>query len=655
MKNFDFCVRSACIALVSVLSVCIGASPALADTIVLSWNPNPEPDVTGYMLHVGTQSGWYTQTVDTGMTTSYTWWGATAGQRYCFALSAYIAGYLEGPKSGEVCGYSNQYPVLTNPGARSSTRGQPTDLQLQGSDPDGRPVSYSATGLPAGLALMSSTGYISGTPTNSGNYNVTVTVSDGVLTSSQAFTWTITESGTSSGSTSGGSSVVSNGTGLRGDYFSGRAFDSLLSTRTEAVDFNWGSEPPVWNVPADNFSVRWTGEIVAPATGTYYFSTVSDDGVRVWVSDQLLIDQWSDHGAKLDTSGGTWLQAGQKYAIKLEFYEAGGAAIVQLLWEYPGQSIQVIPQAMLFPSGGSSTSGGSTSSSSGSTSGLRGYYYSGLYAAVLTSRVEAVNFDWGYGAPAPEVPADNFSVEWNGEIIAPATGTYYFSTVSDDGVLVIVGNELLIANWTNHAAATDTSYGIWLQAGQSYPIRVNYFDGGGGAVIQLRWSYPGQSTQVVPQSALRSPGSDSSNTVPATPTGTGLTGNYYDGRFESFRASRVEAVDFTWYDAPAPDVPADSFSVQWTGQLVAPVTGTYTFATVSDDGVRLWVDNQWLIDNWTDHPTVTDTSRGVYLEAGQKYPVRLDFYENGGVAVMQLLWAIPGRGYEVIPQSALTP
>jgi MSHA biogenesis protein MshQ len=95
--------------------------------------------------------------------------------------------------------------------------------------------------------------------------------------------------------------------------------------------------------------------------------------------------------------------------------------------------------------------------------------------------------------------------------------------------------------------------------------------------------------------------------------------------------------------------------VQWTGQLVAPVSGTYTFATVSDDGVRLWVDNQWLIDNWTDHPTVTDTSRGVYLEAGQKYPVRLDFYESGGVAVMQLLWAIPGRGYEVIPQSALTP
>ena len=501
MTHFDFCVRSVCIALASVVTVCIAATAAFADTIVLSWDSNPELNLVGYMLHVGTQSGSYTQHIDAGMSTSYAWAGATAGQRYCFALSAYIAGHVEGPKSSEVCGYSNEYPVLTNPGARSSTRGQSTSLQLQGSDPDGQPVSYTATGLPAGLSLMSSTGYISGTPTTAGNYTVTATVFDGVLRSSQTFTWTITESGTSSGSNSGSTSPPPSGTGLRGDYYSGRAFDSLMTTRTEAIDFDWGWDPPASNVPEDDFSVRWTGEIVAPATGTYYFSTVSDDGVRLWVGNQLLIDEWVEHGAKTDTSSGTWLQAGQKYPIKLEFYEASGRAIIQLRWEYEGQSTQVIPESMLFPSG---TSGGSSTgvSTSGSGSGLRGYYYSGRYAAMLTSRVEGVNFDWGYGAPAPEVPADNFSVQWTGQLVAPVTGTYTFSTVSDDGVRLWVANQWLIDNWTDHAAGTDTSRGVYLEAGQKYPVRLDFYENGGRAVMQLLWALPGRGAEVIPQSAL---------------------------------------------------------------------------------------------------------------------------------------------------------
>jgi hypothetical protein len=141
---------------------------------------------------VGTQSGSYTQHIDVGMSTTYGWPGATPGQRYCFAVSAYVAGHLEGPKSNEVCGYSNGSPVLVNPGNRSSALGQQTTLQLQGSDPDGQPVSYGATGLPPGLALMASTGYISGTPSTAGTYAVTARVSDGVLSASQTFTWTIT-------------------------------------------------------------------------------------------------------------------------------------------------------------------------------------------------------------------------------------------------------------------------------------------------------------------------------------------------------------------------------------------------------------------------------------------------------------------------------
>jgi putative Ig domain-containing protein/glucodextranase-like protein len=177
---------------VLVASMLGTARTAAADTISLMWDANPEPEIAGYIVHVGTQSGTYTQHLDVGLSTSYSVASAIAGQQYCFAVSAYFAGPIEGSKSAEVCGFSNRPPTLVNPGARSSVLSQAVTLQLQGVDPDGQPVSYSATGLPPGLALQSSTGFISGAPTTAGSFTVNVTVSDGVLTVTQSFTWTVT-------------------------------------------------------------------------------------------------------------------------------------------------------------------------------------------------------------------------------------------------------------------------------------------------------------------------------------------------------------------------------------------------------------------------------------------------------------------------------
>ena len=147
----------------------------------------------GYRVYIGTQSGVYSQSVDVGNTTTFTFNNAADGQRYCFAVAAYSAGPRLGEQSVEVCSDAsgNRPPTLTNPGNQSNGVGVALTLQLHGSDPESSPVTYSATGLPAGLTLDTNTGFISGTPTAVGTVSTHATVSDGDLSTTQAFTWTI--------------------------------------------------------------------------------------------------------------------------------------------------------------------------------------------------------------------------------------------------------------------------------------------------------------------------------------------------------------------------------------------------------------------------------------------------------------------------------
>jgi len=152
----------------------------------------------------------------------------------------------------------------------------------------------------------------------------------------------------------GASPPPGSGTGLTGQYYNdpgtGAHFGELASTRTDAtVDFDWGFGAPGMGVNADNFSVRWTGQVQAPVTGNYTFSTVSDDGVRLWVNGQLVIDNWTDHAPTTNTSAAIALAAGVKYAVTMEFYEGGWGAVAKLLWAYPGQTQTVIPESQLFP------------------------------------------------------------------------------------------------------------------------------------------------------------------------------------------------------------------------------------------------------------------------------------------------------------------
>jgi cytochrome oxidase Cu insertion factor (SCO1/SenC/PrrC family) len=122
------------------------------------------------------------------------------------------------------------------------------------------------------------------------------------------------------------------GAGLVGRYFANTTLSgTAVLTRTEAINFDWANSAPGPGVAADNFSVRWTGEVQAPRAGTFRFRTVSDDGVRLWVNGVLVINNWSQHAATTNTSGSITLAANQKYTIKMEYFEAKGKVVLAVV------------------------------------------------------------------------------------------------------------------------------------------------------------------------------------------------------------------------------------------------------------------------------------------------------------------------------------
>jgi len=127
------------------------------------------------------------------------------------------------------------------------------------------------------------------------------------------------------------------GPGLKGEYYANQNFEGApaLTRIDKTVDFDWGDDAPDKSLPIDHFSVRWTGFVIAPQTGTYAISGTSDDGMRIWLNNSLLVDNWGDHGSQ-SVLGHAYLQKGQRVPIKIEYYENSGEAVAKLGWQLQG-------------------------------------------------------------------------------------------------------------------------------------------------------------------------------------------------------------------------------------------------------------------------------------------------------------------------------
>lgn len=285
--------------------------------------------------------------------------------------------------------------------------------------------------------------------------------------------------------------------------------------------------------------------------------------------------------------------------------------------------------------------------------GLAATYYDNMdFTGTSVSRIDPlIKFTWNPSTPAPGVIGPEYwSAIWVGSIAVPTTGTYTFTTVSDDGVVLLIDGTPVIENWTGHSSTTDTGM-IALTTGL-HAVELRYYNSHGGATLTLSWQGPGVAKAIIPTAALYP-------TVPPAVigTGTGLLARYTStGNWSGSALTRTDpAINFRWgKEAPMAGVRQDLFSVEWRGWLQAQYTQVYTFTAESDDGFALWLDGKPIIDALTYTPTGELTGK-LYLVGGRRYEIVARHRQVLGDAKAVLSWSCPLTPRQVIPTSQMYP
>jgi Tol biopolymer transport system component len=371
----------------------------------------------------------------------------------------------------------------------------------------------------------------------------------------------------------------------RGAYFPNVDLvgDPTLVRNDAEIDFDWGYNAPSAKLPTDGFSVRWT-RTLAFEEGLYRFHAIVDDGLRLYVDGYLVMDEWRD-GAQRQVTTERKVSAGN-HSLRIEYYERTGQARVQVWWE----------KLTAYPD-------------------WRGEYWSNRKlegTPVLTRNDIAIDFNWGRGSPAAAIPADGFSARWTRTAEFDAA-TYRFRVVVDDGAQLWVDDQLILDAWRDGSAREVTADHALVRG--THSVRVEYYENTGDALIHVWW-------EKVP-----------------SPSYPDWKGEYWANRDLSGAPALVrndKKIDFYWIKgAPAYGLPADNFSARWT-RTAEFEAATYRFHVLVDDGVRLWVDGQLIIDVWYDGSVRKFAVDRVMTKGA--HSLRVEYYEHTGDAEIHVWW-----------------
>jgi hypothetical protein len=260
----------------------------------------------------------------------------------------------------------------------------------------------------------------------------------------------------------------------RGEYYNNDSllFPPVFVRNDSTIDFNWGTGSPGPGIPNNDFSVRWTRSLSFDE-GNYRFVATVDDGVRVWIDGDLIIDQWRD--TSLTTYTAERRVSGGVHTLRVEYYDSQNVAAIRFYWE------RIDGDGGNFPD-------------------WRGEYWSNRNlegSPTLVRNDEEIDFNWGSGAPDSRIPRDNFSARWTRQVEFDE-GLYRFFARADDGIRIYLDNELIIDEWRDGEA--DVEYAADRQLDDDdFRIRVEYYERNGGALVEFGWRRINPTATPTPQ------------------------------------------------------------------------------------------------------------------------------------------------------------
>lgn len=378
---------------------------------------------------------------------------------------------------------------------------------------------------------------------------------------------------------------------------------AAVTRQDSAIAFNWGTGSPANGVNADNFTARFSTSTYFE-NATYRFTIVADDGVKLIIDDHTIIMNTFDNPRPSQTiTADIQLSAGQ-HKVQVDFREVLGDAFISVGWT-PVSSATVVIVPTPAPS-------------LPTTSGWTAEYFANNNLSGSPAAIQSVispSNNWGNGSPLSNIPADNFSARWTGNLVLE--GTYQLSVRADDGVRVSVNGVSYINEWRNATGNTYTAR-FTLPRG-THRIIIEYYEATGEAFMEY--------------GLIRNDG----GTFTPVNTQTGnisWTAQYYNniGLTDSPTVNQTEySISHNWgTGAPVANVSADNFSVRWAS--VQPLTaGTYRLSVRADDGVRVYINGLSYINEW--HASVGNApyETSFVLPTGNHSFV-VEYYEATGVS-----------------------
>jgi len=270
------------------------------------------------------------------------------------------------------------------------------------------------------------------------------------------------------------------GYGLLAAYHDRPNFKGRVIYRIDqTVNHQWRSRQPVFDLPRDYFSVRWSGELDPPVTGEYTFTLHANDGGRLRVGD-VTLGRWEALSGFREV-GKVTLQAGKRVPFQFDFFDNYGEASARVLWKGPGFQEMPIASTQLYPNTEKAPKGLRVGH------GLLGCYYQNrfFYGDGVLSIDPKIDF--APVTPPAEFPDKNYSVRWTGQLKAPHTEEYTFKISTDEGVRLWIDGRLLINELSNRTARTFTGT-VPLQRGERSDVRLESVHRAGQGNLKALWS-----------------------------------------------------------------------------------------------------------------------------------------------------------------------